>query len=426
MEHSEHIHDLIIIGAGPAGLEMGLAAADLELDFVILEQNGVANNIRSWGHVTLFSPWRMNVSRRGRKAIELKVVSPDAFCSGAEYVDAYLKPLSKTPELAPNIKTGARVVSIGRKGAYKNTLIGDPSRGDLPFSVLVDVRSSDNSTHEHEFLSRAVVDASGVYGNHRWLGAGGIPCLGEREFSSHISYIIENISEKKNELDGKHVALIGAGYSACTALESFSELIRDGCDLKVSWITSEDKAVPIGLVAGDPLPYRHELGRLANNLAEQGGDENSHWLRYLPGRTFDSIMTAEGAGKVTVTIARAGAGSDGRESLVVDHIYAMVGYKPDRSLYEELQVHECWATSGPMNLAASLLAQSGADCLSVESGGPETLRNPEPDFYIIGAKSYGRNSNFLIARVYEQIQIVSDLLAKKLAATPSAAMSQDS
>lgn len=422
MKQAERIHDLIIIGAGPSGLEMGLAAAEMGLDFFILEKNGIANNIRSWGHVTLFTPWRMNVSHRGKKAANLKVISPDAVCTGAEYASEYLKPLSESPGLAPHIITGAQVVSIGRKGAYKNTLIGDPKRAELPFRALVDVRSGDGAIQEREYLSRAVIDASGGYGNNRWLGAGGIHCPGERALSSHISYTLEDISIKKNELAGKHLALVGAGYSACTALESFAELIRQGCDLKVSWIVSGDNAQPINLIAGDPLPYRHELGLLANQLASQSRSQNNHWLRCLPGRSVCGIEKSQQG--ILVRIEK--TDSAARETLVVDHIYAMIGYKPDRSLYEELQVHECWATSGPMNLAASLLAQSGVDCLNVESGGPETLQNPEPDFYIIGAKSYGRHSNYLMERVHDQIQIVSDLLAQKLASTPNKAMAPDS
>jgi hypothetical protein len=36
--------------------------------------------------------------------------------------------------------------------------------------------------------------------------------------------------------------------------------------------------------------------------------------------------------------------------------------------------------------------------------GPQALLNPEPDFYILGAKSYGRNSRFLIATGLKQIR----------------------
>ena len=51
----------------------------------------------------------------------------------------------------------------------------------------------------------------------------------------------------------------------------------------------------------------------------------------------------------------------------------------------------------PDGLAAALLKHAGGDCLSVPPQGAAALRNPEPNFYILGAKSYGRNSNFLLA-----------------------------
>ena len=40
----------------------------------------------------------------------------------------------------------------------------------------------------------------------------------------------------------------------------------------------------------------------------------------------------------------------------------------------------------------------------------DTLRNPEPDFYILGAKSYGKNSQFLIRLGLEQVRDVYQLL----------------
>ena len=71
-------------------------------------------------------------------------------------------------------------------------------------------------------------------------------------------------------------------------------------------------------------------------------------------------------------------------------------------------MHECYASLGPMSLAASLLAQSGAggDCLAYPPPGPETLRNPEPGFFILGAKSYGRNSQFLLRTGWQQVDHV--------------------
>ena len=38
--------------------------------------------------------------------------------------------------------------------------------------------------------------------------------------------------------------------------------------------------------------------------------------------------------------------------VVVDRIVSLTGSVPDARMYRQLQVHECWATSGPMKLAA--------------------------------------------------------------------------
>jgi len=92
--------------------------------------------------------------------------------------------------------------------------------------------------------------------------------------------------------------------------------------------------------------------------------------------------------------------------LRVDRIVANVGYRPDLSLNREIQVHQCYASEGPMKLAASLLASAGGDCLAQASVGVDILKNPEPNYFILGAKSYGRNSSFLLRLGIDQIQEV--------------------
>jgi hypothetical protein len=97
----------------------------------------------------------------------------------------------------------------------------------------------------------------------------------------------------------------------------------------------------------------------------------------------------------------------GLERVEVDRILALNGGVGDHSLYRQLQVHECYATCGPVRLAAALLAEGGgADCLAQAGHGPETLVNPEPGFFILGAKSYGRNSRFLMSIGWQQVDDV--------------------
>jgi len=55
-----------------------------------------------------------------------------------------------------------------------------------------------------------------------------------------------------------------------------------------------------------------------------------------------------------------------------------------------------------MKLAAALTGRKQQDCLTQTCPGPETLRNPEPNFHVLGAKSFGRNSLFLLRLGFEQ------------------------
>ena len=100
------------------------------------------------------------------------------------------------------------------------------------------------------------------------------------------------------------------------------------------------------------------------------------------------------------------------EEVTVDRIIANVGYRPDRQLYEELQFHECYASQGPIQLAAALLGDTSADCTTQSTHGPETLRNPEPNLFILGSKSYGRDSRFLIRIGLQQIEDVFSLIGR--------------
>jgi hypothetical protein len=92
-------------------------------------------------------------------------------------------------------------------------------------------------------------------------------------------------------------------------------------------------------------------------------------------------------------------------ALTADQVVALVGYHPDASVYDQLQVHQCYATQGPMKLAAALLGLGSRDCLTAGAAlAAQTLLNPEPGFFILGAKSYGTNSNFLLQVGHQQVR----------------------
>jgi hypothetical protein len=88
------------------------------------------------------------------------------------------------------------------------------------------------------------------------------------------------------------------------------------------------------------------------------------------------------------------------------------GYSPDATLHRELQIQECPTTLGPIGTATAL-AKQGGDGLAAAPLGPAALRTPEPNFFVLGAKSYGRNGQFLLRSGFEQVQEVFALINGK-------------
>jgi hypothetical protein len=239
-----------------------------------------------------------------------------------------------------------------------------------------------------------VIDATGTMGNPNRLGDGGIDAVNERAFEDRIERFLPRLDEQPSVWAGKTILLTGSGHCAQTAARQLATFARDAPGTRVVWAVRRSDP-DWGAVSGDPLPARAALNLAAAELA--GGASDAVSLR--AGRVTEALHGHNG--RIVVTL-RNGAPED----VEVDRILALNGAVGDHSLYRQLQVHECYATSGPMNLAAALLGEAGADCLALASHGPETLRNPEPGFFILGAKSYGRNSQFLLQAGWRQVDDV--------------------
>ena len=395
---------IAIVGAGPIGLEAGLYAAELGYEVDIFEKGAVGGNILQWGHVTLFSPWEMNHSPLGVRALqqafpEWTAPKPDDYLNGKQHVERYLRPLSRLPQLQGRIHTGAEVVSIGRERILKGELIGNVKRTEYPFRLLVRDASGEERIHSADI----VIDASGVYGHPNYLGEGGIPAPGELANRHRIDYHLRDVRGKdRRQFAGRRTLVVGSGYSAATTVCDLADLIQEAPGTRVLWTIREKRDLPIVPIADDPLPNRAALTEKANQLAQNGSPE----IEFRCDTVVEFVRYLEHEDRFVVGIKSGSA----REEVIVDRIVANVGYGPDNRLYRELQVHECYATRGPMKLAAALLGSSSTDCLTQTSMGADTLKNPEPNFYIIGNKSYGRNPTFLIRLGLSQIVEVFSLI----------------
>jgi thioredoxin reductase len=396
---------IAIIGAGPIGLEAAIFARLRDFEVVVLDQVGVAANVRSWGHVRLFSPFEINSSPWGRAALsETGLPADDALLTGAEFFAQYLLPLSQHSLLDGCLREKCRVVSIGKQRFWKGDAIGKRSRLESPFQLLLESETGDEETVSADF----VLDCSGTFGNHNWLGEGGVPAVGERQLASRIDYGLPDFADKdRARFAGQRILVAGSGYSAATAIVALGELIAQNSATEVFWLTRNTSATPLAAIDNDTLQGRAALATAANDLA-LNSDTGVTWL---PGASVRKTAADDGDGLLVHVDSLTEQGEASRHVLAVDRVIANVGYRPDRSLYEELQVHECYASQGPMKLAAALMGEMSVDCMTQSSPGSDSLRNPEPGFFILGAKSYGRDSQFLIRIGLEQIESVFDLIA---------------
>jgi hypothetical protein len=391
-----------ILGSGPTGLEAALAATEAGLPFTLYEAAPeVAGNVRAWGHVRLFTPWEMNVSPRMRRSLEAAGVQvPNgADCpTGRELADRLFAPLAALPSVAPNLKLGTRVLAVGREGLLKHEEIATPERGRRSFRLLL------RNASGREWTERAdlVIDSTGTYGHPNSLGDGGIPAPGEHDLGSAIRHDIPDFGREAAEWAGKTVLLAGAGHSAQTAARELADLARQAPGTRVIWALRSSEP-GWGAQVDDPLPERARLTATAAELASGA----SPAIEPHRGVAVESI--ARKNGKLEVVL-RNGAGP---ETVEVDRILALTGYVGDAGLYRQLQVHECYATSGPMRLSAALLGAGADDCLAQTAHGVETLKNPEPGFFILGSKSYGRNNTFLMRVGWQQVEEVFGGRAEK-------------
>lgn len=373
-----------ILGAGPIGLDAALACADAGWPFTVYEAaDTVAAHVRAWGRVRLFTSWDLNVSHRMRTHLP-HAPTGDGCPTGADLVTRLLDPVTALPALEGRIRLRTRVAAIARTGLLKHEQIGTGARAAAPFTLLLDTPDGEESAE-----AGLVLDCTGTYAVPNTLGAGGIPARGERALAHRITRTLPPLHDPDRWAGT--VLLVGAGKSAQTAARDLAVLPGT----RLEWIV-RSPAPNWGAVPGDTLPGRQQLVVTSQEFAD-GIHER------VTVHTGAHVLSLSPDGDRVRAIL---ATSNGPREVICDHIVALTGYVGDASLYRQLQVHECYATAAPMNLSATLLGSAGGDCLTQPAVGIDALRNPEPHFYILGAKSYGRLNTFLLRTGYEQVDEV--------------------
>jgi thioredoxin reductase len=383
-----------VLGAGPVGLAAAAHLAERGLPFVIFEAgDSVGASIRKWGHVRLFSPWRTNMDRSAQRLLKANGwSSPDraAYPTGADIVEQYLTPLAQLDTIAPHVRLGHRVIGVTRQGVDK---LRDDDREDRPFIV-----TTNSSAGVTRTSVRAVIDATGTWLAPNPVGAEGIPAIGEEQLGRQISYGIPDVLDaERDRYAGRRVAVVGSGHSARHVIRELSLLAEQASDTTVTWIVrrGEDERV-YGNEVDPRLPERGKLGADAHQLVSSGR------VRLETGFRIERT-TATLSGIVLVS-------PDGRTAGPFDEIIAATGFRPDFSFLREVRLDlDPWVES--TRALAPLIDPNVHSCGSVPPHGAAELAHPEQGFYAIGAKSYGRAPNLLLATGYEQARSVVAELA---------------
>lgn len=353
------------------------AAAQLAtrgIDFVVLEAGDqVASSVAQWGHVRLFSPWRFNIDGTARALLAAQgwtAPDPDQLPAGAELIEHYLAPLTAHPAIAQHIRYGARVTAI---------------------SPSFELRLSNGD----QLAARAVIDASGTWLTPNPLGSNGSPARGELEARSAgrvFDGMPDVLGKQRPDFAGKLVAVAGAGHSATGTLLALIELARQEPETRVVWLVraaSPERAYGGG--EADALPARGAIGARVKALV-RAGKVAVHNGFVIEAVTADNIVSADG------------------RTVAAEVIVNATGAHADHDLAAQLRL-DLDPSLGATRALAPLIDPSKHSCGTVPPHGVDELAHPEPGFYIVGAKSYGRAPTFLLATGYEQVRSITAALA---------------
>ncbi|TDD19136.1 FAD-dependent oxidoreductase [Kribbella turkmenica] len=381
---------VVVVGAGPVGLAAAAQLAERGLEFAVLEAgSSVAAAVDEWRHVRLFSPWRYDIDGAARRLLErTDWIEPnlDDLPTGGDLIDAYLAPLAKTPQLADRIQYGAEVTAVTRVGFDRVRTAG---REEAPFLV----RLADGQ----EVLASAVIDAAGTWRRPSVLGGSGIPARGEAEAADSIWSALPDVLVRDRErFAGRRTAVVGAGHSAATTLLELGELAAQEPGTEVFWVVrGADQARTYGGGGADELPARGALGSRLKRLVRSGPVELVSSFR------IESIArTADGRIELAA----------GERRVVVDTVVNSTGFRPDHDMVGELRL-DLDPILGSTRALAPLIDPNKHSCGTVPPHGVDELEHPEPGYYAVGAKSYGRAPTFLLATGYEQARSVVAALA---------------
>jgi len=277
-----HVHDLLIVGAGPAGLAAAIAAKQRPLDYQVLEKGILVNSIyRFPRHMVFFTtPDLLEIGG-------LPLVSPYEKPTRLEAL-RYYRRVADTFDL--DIAYGETVLRITPEAEHVDGPV-----------FAVDTRSARGVRRVRH--ARAVVIATGYYDRPNLINVPG-------EDLSHVSHYYE----EAHPYYLQRVLIVGGGNSAA---ETALDLYRAGA--KVTLIHRHPELKPT---------IKYWVRPDIENRIKEGSIAARFSTRVLEIRPTDVVVE----------------GPDGREQLPADAVLLLTGYHADRDLLVRAGIH-CDATT---------------------------------------------------------------------------------
>jgi thioredoxin reductase len=397
--NSKKLLPVAIIGAGPVGLAAAAHLAEKGEKYVVFEAGPlVGHHIQQWSHVRLFSSWKFNIDQVAKRLLESSGWKSPVLTSlpyGKDLISEYLYPLSQLPEIKPFLHFNSKVIAISKNGLDK---MKTANRSEQSFVIYVE---KEGQTERME--ARAIIDATGTWGNPNPINADHIWTKEEIELSQHISYVIPDIQgNDRLTYENKHVAVVGGGHSAINTILELADLEK----VQISWILRKNRVQEAyGGEELDELPARGLLGSRIHQLVDSGKVNV-----YTP---FFIQKVAKSSNGIYLT----GIVNNEEQTITgIDKIISNTGGKPDFSFLREIRMDLDPATESVSRLSP-LIDPNVHSCGTVRPHGELELRQPEENFYMVGMKSYGRAPTFLMATGYEQVRsVVAHLTGDEAAA----------
>ena len=278
---SEGVRELLIVGAGPAGLAVAIAARQAGLDYEVIEKGALVNSIFHFPRSQVFftTPELLEIGGLPFVTPYEKPTRPEAL--------RYYRRVAETFSL--EIRLGEEVVRVLRgEGGF--ALETRPSRA-APQAAFEPSASRGDGPPNRTRRARNVVLASGYYDNPNRLGIPGedLPHVSHYYVEAHAFY-------------GQRVVVVGGKNSAALAA---LELHRNGASVTLV----------------------HRRPALSDSI--------KYWIRPdIENRIKEGAIGARLATVVTeirehdVVLQ----GSNGREELAADAVFLLTGYHPDGAL----------------------------------------------------------------------------------------------